>query len=72
MKKFHKLLNDKGRRAHFLAIASVNLFKLEKISPFKTVKDSTSNEINDFLVKRNLSVTLHDNLLTFHDSNEKN
>ena len=42
----------------------------ETASQLKVVKDSSSNRVNDLLLHKSLAITLHDNLLTVHDSNK--
>ena len=43
----------------------------ENTSQFKPVKDSTSNRVDDLKTNKTIPVTLHDNLLTFHDTNKE-
>ena len=40
----------------------------ENSTQFKLLKDSTSNRINDLLIRKSIPVTSQDNLLTFHDT----
>ena len=42
----------------------------EKSSQFKLVKDSRSNRINDSFMHNTKTITLHDNLLNFRDTNK--
>ena len=39
----------------------------ENTTQSKLVKDSSSNRVSDLLLKNTISITLHDNLLTFRD-----
>ena len=43
----------------------------ENTSQFKLVNDSSSNRVNDLLIHNTIPITLHDNLLTFRDTNEQ-
>ena len=43
----------------------------EHTSQFKQVKDPSSNMVNDLLLNKTIAVTLHNNLLTFRDTDEK-
>ena len=40
----------------------------ENTSQSKLVKDSSSNTVNDLLLKNTIPITLHDNLLSFRDT----
>ena len=42
----------------------------EKTSQFKILKDHNSNKVNDLLIHNSIPITLHDNLLTFRDTNK--
>ena len=43
---------------------------LENTNQFKLVRDSTSNRVNDLLLHNTPPNILHDNLLTFRDTNK--
>ena len=43
----------------------------ENTSQFKLVKDSISNRVIDLKINQTIPVTLHDNLLTFRDTNKQ-
>ena len=40
----------------------------EDSTQFRLVKYPSSNKVNDLLIKNTLTITLHDNLLTFRDT----
>ena len=42
----------------------------ENSTQFKLAKDSSSNRVNDLKINKTIPVTLHDNLLTFRDTNK--
>ena len=68
-KKNLELMNDKGIIAPTLASSLVNLFKPENKSQFRLKKDLTSTRMNDVLINGGIPVSIHDNMLTFRDSN---
>ena len=43
----------------------------ENSSQFNSVKDSSSNRVNDLLIHNTIQSTLHDNLLTFRDTGKQ-
>ena len=64
-------MNDRGIIASCLLSPLSKITNPENTSQFKLVKDCTSNRVND--LKRNKTIptiTLHDNLLTFRDTNK--
>ena len=69
-KKILEFMNDKGLIAPYLASSLVNVFKSEKKSQFRLRKDPNSTKMNDFLLHRNIPVTLFSNMITFRDSNK--
>ena len=42
----------------------------ENTTQFRLVKDSSSNRVNDLLIKNTIPITLHDILLTFRDTDK--
>ena len=68
--KLLEILNDRGIIASYLLSALSKITNPENTSQFKFVKDSTSNRVNDLLVHNTISITLHDNLLTFRHTNK--
>ena len=63
-------MNDEGMIAPYSAPSLVNLFKPEKKSQFRLMKDFNSTKKIDFLIHGNIPVTLYSNMLTFRDSNK--
>ena len=45
--------------------------KPENTTQFKRMKDSNSNRVNDLLIHNSIPITLHNNLLTFRDTDKK-
>ena len=68
--KLLEIMNDRGILATYLMSPLSKVTNLENTSQFKLVKDYNSNRVNDLLIK-NTPITLHDNLLTFRDSNKQ-
>ena len=66
--KVLEVMNDKGMIAPYSALSLVNLFKPENKSQFKLIKELSSTDRNDFLIKTSAPVTLYSNMLTFRDS----
>ena len=65
-----ELMNEKRMIAPYLASSLVILFKPKNKSQFRLLKDLNSTEMNDFLIKGGIPVTLYNNMLTFGDSNK--
>ena len=68
--KLLEITNDRGILASYLMTPLSKITILEKTSQFKLVKDSTSNRVNDSLMHNTVPINLHDNLLTFGDTNK--
>ena len=68
--KHLEIENDRGILATYLMSLLSKITNPENTSQFKLVKDYNSIRVNDLLVK-NTPITLHDNLLTFRDSNKQ-
>ena len=68
--KILELMNDRGMIAPYLASSLVNLFKPENKSQFRLRKDPNSTKMNNFLIHRDIPVTIFSNLLLFRDSNK--
>ena len=66
--KLLEIMNDRGILASYLMTLLSKITNLEKTSQFRLVKDSNSNRVNDLKINKTISITLHDNLLTFHDT----
>ena len=69
--KLLEILNDRGIIATYLMSSLSKITNPENTSHFKFVKDSNSNRVNDLLIKNTIPITLHDNLLTFRDTNKQ-
>ena len=63
-------MNDRGIFASYLLSPLSKITNPENTSHFKLVKDSTSNRVNDLLIHNTIPITLHDNCLTFRDTNK--
>ena len=68
--KLLEILNDRGILASYLLSPLSKITNPENTSQFKFVKDSNSHRVNDLLVHNTISITLHDNLLTFRHTNK--
>ena len=68
--KILELMNQKGLIAPYLASSLVNVFKPENKSQFKLEKDNNSTKLNDFLIHRDIPVTLFSKMITFRNSNK--
>ena len=69
--KLLEILNDRGILATYLMSPLSKITNAENTSQFKLVNDSSSNRVNDLLIHNTVPITLHDNLLTFRDTNEQ-
>ena len=69
--KLLEIMNDRGIIAYYLLSPLAKITNPENSTQFKLVKDSSSNRVNDLLIHNSIPITLHDNLLTFRDSNKQ-
>ena len=69
--KFLAILNDRGILANYLMSPLSKITNLETSSQYKLVKGSYSIGDNDLKVNKTISITLHDNFLTFRDTNKQ-
>ena len=69
--KLLEIMNDSGIIASYLLSPLSKLTKPENTSQYKLVKDPSSNSVNNSLINKTTPVTLHSNLLTFPDTDEK-
>ena len=69
-KKLLETMNDRCIRASYLLSPLSKITNLEITTQFKLVEDHNSNRVNDLLIKNTIPITLHDNLLTFRDTNK--
>ena len=64
-------MNDRGIITSYLLSPLAKITNPENSTQFKLVKDSSSNRVNDLLRHNSKPITLHENLLTFRDSNKQ-
>ena len=67
--KLLEIMNDGGILASYLLSPLSKITNPQNTNQFKKVKDHNSNRINYLLIHNTIPITLHDNLLTFRDSN---
>ena len=65
-----EIMNDRGILATYLMSPLSRITNPENSSQFKLVKDSSSNRVNDLKINKTIPINLHDNLLTFRDTNK--
>ena len=68
--KLLEIMNDRGIIVPYLLSPLAKITNPENTTQYKLVKDSSSNRVNDLLIHNTIPITLHDNLLTFRDTNE--
>ena len=69
--KLLEIMKDRGIIASYLLSLLAKVTNPEISTQFKIVKDSSSNRVNDLLIRNSIPITLHENLLTFRDSNKQ-
>ena len=69
--KLLEIMNDRGILASYLMSPLSKITNPENTSQFKLVKDSSSNRVNDLLMKNKIPITLYGNMLTFRDTNKQ-
>ena len=69
--KLLEIMNDRGILATYLMSPLSKITNPENTTQFKLVKDSTSNRVNDLKINNSIPITLHNNLLTFRDTNKQ-
>ena len=69
--KILEIMNDRGILASYLLSPLSKITNPENSTQFKLVKDSTSNRVNDLKINNSIPSTLHNNLLTFRDTNKQ-
>ena len=70
-KKLLEILNDRGILATYLMSPSYKTTNPKNTSQFKLVKDSSSIRVNDLLMKNEVPLTLHSNLIKFRDAGKE-
>ena len=69
--KLLEIMNDRGILASYLLSPLSKITNPESSTQFKLIKDSTSNRVNDLKINNSIPITLHNNLLTFRDTNKQ-
>ena len=69
--KLLEILNDRGILASYLMSPLSKITNPENASPFKLVKDSSLNRVNDLKIHNSIPITLYGNMLTFRDTNKQ-
>ena len=67
--KLLEIMNDRGFLASYLMSPLPKITNPENTNQFRLVKDSNLNRANDLKLNKTIPITLHDNLLTFRDTN---
>ena len=65
-----EIKNDRGILPSYLMSPLSKIINPENSSQFRLVKDSNSNRVNELKINKTIPITLHDNLLTFRDTNK--
>ena len=68
--KLLEILNDRSILASYLMSPLSKTTNPESFSQFKLVRDPSSNRVNDLLIENTIPITLHDNLLTFRETDK--
>ena len=69
--KLLKIMNDRGILASYLMSPLSKTTNPENTSQFNSVKDSSSNRVNDLKIHNSIPITLYGNMLTFRDTNKQ-
>ena len=64
-------MNDRGILASYFMSPLSKITNPEYTTQFKLIKDSSSNRVNDLKINNSIPITLHNNLLTFRDTNKQ-
>ena len=70
-KKLLEIMNDRGILASDLLSPLSKITNTENSTQFKLGKDHNSKKVNDLLINKSIPITLHNNLLTFRDTNKQ-
>ena len=68
--KLLEIMNDKGILVSYLMTPLSKITNPENTTQFILVKDSTSNRVIDLKINNSIPITLHNNFLTFRDTNK--
>ena len=69
--KLLEIMNDRGILASYLMTPLSKITNPENSSQFKSVKDSSSNRVNDLKLHNSIPITLYGNMLIFRDTNKQ-
>ena len=69
--KLLEIMNDRGILASYLMSRLSKITNPENTTQFKLIKNFNPNRVNDLPIHNTTPVTLHDNLLTFRDTNKQ-
>ena len=69
--KLLEIMNDRGILATYSMSPLSKITNPENSTQFKLIKDSTSNRVNALKINNSITITLHNNLLTFRDTNKQ-
>ena len=69
--KLLEIMNDRGILATYLMSPLSKITNPENTSQFKSVKDSSSNRVNNLLIHNTIPITLYNNILTFRDTSRE-
>ena len=69
--KLLEIMNDRGILASYLMSPLSKITNPENTTQFKLIKDSSSIRVNDLKINNSIPITLHNNLLTFRDTNKQ-
>ena len=69
--KLLEIMNDRGILASCLMTLLYKITNPENTTQFELGKDSTSDRVNDLKINNSIPITLHNNLLTFRDTNKE-
>ena len=69
--KLLEIMIDIGILASYLMSPLSKITNPENTAQFILIKDSSSNRVNDLKINNSIPITLHNNLLTFRDTNKQ-
>ena len=69
--KLLEIMNDRGIIVTYLLSSLAKITNPENSTQFKLVKDHNSNRVNDLGINKTIPINLHNNLLTFGDTNKQ-
>ena len=69
--KLLEIMKTRGIIESYLMFPLSNIINPENSTQFKLVEDSISNGVNDLKINNSIPITLHNNLLTFRDTNKQ-